>query len=118
MSGFIKILPPALSNRIAAGEVVGRPESVVKELVENSIDSGATEITVIISNAGKSMIQVIDNGLGMSQDDAELCFSRHSTSKISSYEDLENISTLGFRGEALASICSGITGRTENKNCW
>jgi len=106
MSGFIKILPPALSNRIAAGEVVGRPESVVKELVENSIDSGATEITVIISNAGKSTIQVIDNGLGMSQDDAELCFSRHSTSKISSYEDLENISTLGFRGEALASICS------------
>ena len=106
MSGIIKILPPALSNRIAAGEVVGRPESVVKELVENSIDSGATEIIIIISAAGKNMIQVIDNGSGMNEEDAAMCFSRHSTSKISTFEDLEHITTLGFRGEALASICS------------
>jgi DNA mismatch repair protein MutL len=106
MPGLIKILSSALSNRIAAGEVVGRPESVVKELVENSIDSGASEITVIISGAGKNLVQVIDNGSGMNEDDAKMCFSRHSTSKISTYEDLEHISTLGFRGEALASICS------------
>ncbi len=102
----IKILPQSLSNKIAAGEVVNRPESVVKELIENSIDSGAKNITLLIKDAGKSLIQVIDDGSGMSEEDALICFQRHSTSKISEIEDLENILTLGFRGEALASIAS------------
>ncbi|MCB0723114.1 MAG: DNA mismatch repair endonuclease MutL [Ignavibacteriae bacterium] len=106
MSGTIKILPQALSNKIAAGEVVNRPESVVKELVENSIDAGATDISVIIKDAGKSLIQIVDNGSGMIEEDAIMSFQRHSTSKIYSYDDLEAINTLGFRGEALASICS------------
>lgn len=106
MESKIKILPQSLSNKIAAGEVVGRPESVVKELIENSIDAGATHVTLIIKDAGKTSIQIIDDGSGMSEDDAVMSFQRHSTSKISSYEDLENILTLGFRGEALASIAS------------
>ncbi len=106
MNSLIKILPQSLSNKIAAGEVVNRPESVVKELVENSIDAGADAITVIIRDAGKTLIQVIDNGTGMNEEDAEMCFLRHSTSKVSTYEDIENIKTLGFRGEALASIAS------------
>lgn len=106
MDNKIKILPHTIANKIAAGEVVNRPESAVKELIENSIDSGATEISLIIKDSGKSLIQVIDNGSGMTEEDAILCFQRHSTSKISSIEDLENINTLGFRGEALASICS------------
>ena len=106
MENKIIILPPALCNKIAAGEVVNRPESVAKELLENSIDSGATEITLIVKDAGKSLIQVIDNGSGMIEVDAINSFKRHSTSKISTYDDLENIRTLGFRGEALASICS------------
>ena len=84
----IKLLPQNLYNKIAAGEVVGRPESVVKELIENSIDAGASEITLLIKDAGKVLIQVIDNGVGMSEEDAVLAFQRHSTSKISSYEDL------------------------------
>lgn len=106
MDNVIKILPHTIANKIAAGEVVNRPESVVKELIENSIDAGATEVTLIVKDSGKSLIQVIDNGKGMSEDDAIMSFKRHSTSKISSIEDLESISTLGFRGEALASICS------------
>lgn len=105
-TGKIKILPEAVANRIAAGEVVSRPESVVKELIENSIDAGASKITLIIKDAGKSLIQVIDNGSGMVKDDAILCFQRHSTSKIYDFKDLDGIKTLGFRGEALASICS------------
>lgn len=106
MSGLIKILPQSLSNKIAAGEVVNRPESVVKELMENSIDAGADSLTVIIREAGKALVQVTDNGTGMSEDDAKMCFQRHSTSKVSTYEDIESIRTLGFRGEALASIAS------------
>ncbi|MBI3124506.1 MAG: DNA mismatch repair endonuclease MutL [Ignavibacteriales bacterium] len=106
MSQKIKILPENLANKIAAGEVVNRPESVVKELVENSIDAGATEISVVIKNAGKNLIQVVDNGEGMNEDDALLSIQRHATSKISSIEDLEAIQTFGFRGEALASIAS------------
>lgn len=106
MNSVINILPEILANKIAAGEVVQRPESVVKELLENSIDAGATSIAVTIKNAGKSLIQIVDNGKGMSDVDAEKSFYRHATSKIAAYEDLENIRTLGFRGEALASIAA------------
>lgn len=106
MSSIINILPEHIANKIAAGEVVQRPESVVKELLENSIDAGATSISITIKNAGKLLIQLIDNGKGMSAEDAMKSFYRHATSKISSYEDLENIRTLGFRGEALASIAA------------
>ena len=100
----IKVLPEALANKIAAGEVVERPSSVVKELVENAIDSGANKITIIIKNAGKSHIQIIDNGKGMSENDAMLAFERHATSKISDFNDFETLNTMGFRGEALPSI--------------
>ncbi|MEW6195091.1 MAG: DNA mismatch repair endonuclease MutL [Bacteroidota bacterium] len=106
MPNRIKILPENLANKIAAGEVVNRPESVIKELIENSIDAGAKNIEVVIKNAGKTLMQVIDDGDGMSEDDALLCIQRHATSKINSVEDLEAIHTLGFRGEALASIAS------------
>ncbi len=106
MPDLIKILPESLINKIAAGEVVQRPSSVVKELVENSIDAQADDITINIQEAGKSLIQVIDNGVGMSATDARLAFERHATSKISSTEDLFHIQTKGFRGEALASIAS------------
>jgi len=102
----IQILPENLANKIAAGEVVQRPESVVKELLENSIDAGSKNIELIIKKAGKALIQVCDDGSGMSEDDAILCIQKHATSKISSYQDLEAIRTLGFRGEALSSIAS------------
>lgn len=102
----IKILPENIASKIAAGEVVQRPESVVKELMENSIDASADTIDVMIKRAGKSLIQVCDNGTGMTEDDALLCIQKHATSKIFTYDDLESISTLGFRGEALSSIAS------------
>jgi len=102
----IRKLPEHLANQIAAGEVVQRPESVVKELVENAIDAGAEHISIIIANAGKTLVQVIDDGIGMHEDDALAAFERHATSKISEYQDLERIVTLGFRGEALPSIAS------------
>ena len=102
----IRILPSNIANMIAAGEVVQRPASVVKELVENSVDAGADQLTVVIQDAGRTLIQVIDNGQGMSPDQAVLCFERHATSKLHSAEDLQNILTFGFRGEALASIAA------------
>lgn len=102
----IQVLPENIASKIAAGEVVQRPESVVKELLENSIDSGADSITLIIKEAGKSLVQVIDNGSGMTKEDARLAFHRHSTSKIRELADLDNILTLGFRGEALYSIAA------------
>lgn len=100
----IHILDSSVANLIAAGEVVERPASVVKELVENSVDAGATKISVEILDGGIGMIKVTDNGCGMSEEDARVAFKKHATSKISSKEDLYNIGTLGFRGEALAAI--------------
>lgn len=102
----LRILPGNIANMIAAGEVVQRPASVVKELVENAVDAGAEQISVIIKDSGRTLIQVIDNGKGMNPDDAVLCFKRHATSKIATAEDLEDITTFGFRGEALASIAA------------
>ncbi|MBR1574973.1 MAG: DNA mismatch repair endonuclease MutL [Bacteroidales bacterium] len=102
----LKILPGHIANMIAAGEVVQRPASVVKELMENAVDAGATSVTVVATDAGRTLVQVIDNGCGMSPDDALLCFERHATSKIATAEDLEQILTFGFRGEALASIAA------------
>ena len=104
--GKLQVLPAQLANMIAAGEVVQRPSSVVKELVENAVDSGADRIDVIISDSGRTLIQVIDNGCGMSASDAVLCFERHATSKIATASDLESIMSYGFRGEALASIAA------------
>ena len=106
MSDIIKLLPDHVANQIAAGEVVQRPASIVKELVENSIDAGATKIELIIRDAGRNLIQVVDNGSGMSETDARFAFERHATSKISTTEDIFKISTKGFRGEALASIAA------------
>ncbi len=103
---IIRLLPDNIANQIAAGEVIQRPSSAVKELLENSIDSGATHIKLIVKQAGKSLVQVIDNGCGMSDTDARMCFEKHATSKIRAAEDLYNIRTMGFRGEALASIAS------------
>ena len=104
--GLVKVLPSNISNLIAAGEVIQRPSSAVKELIENSVDAGAKNISVNISNGGKTLIQVIDDGCGMSREDALLCFERHATSKIKSAEDISKIGTFGFRGEALSSIVS------------
>ena len=104
--GVIHRLPESIANKIAAGEVVQRPASVVKELVENAIDAGATEITVTVKNAGKSLIFIGDNGSGMTEEDARTAFERHATSKIATQDDLDRILTLGFRGEALAAIAS------------
>ena len=106
MSSIIQLLPDHVANQIAAGEVVQRPASVVKELLENAVDAKATDIKLIIKDAGKSLVQVIDNGLGMTVTDARLCFERHATSKIRQAEDLFSLHTKGFRGEALASIAA------------
>lgn len=106
MSDIIQLLPDSVANQIAAGEVIQRPASVVKELAENAIDAKADSITVNIKDAGKTLIQIIDNGIGMSDTDARLSFERHSTSKIKTADDLFDISTMGFRGEALASIAA------------
>jgi DNA mismatch repair protein MutL len=102
----LRILPKNIADMIAAGEVVQRPASVVKELMENAVDAGATDIKVVVQDAGRTLIQVIDNGTGMTPDDAVLCFERHATSKLASAEDLHHILTFGFRGEALASIAA------------
>ena len=106
MADIIQLLPDHVANQIAAGEVVQRPASVVKELLENAIDAGSDAIKLIIKDAGKTLVQVIDNGKGMSQTDARLSFERHATSKIRNAEDLFQLSTKGFRGEALASIAA------------
>ncbi|MFE3846793.1 DNA mismatch repair endonuclease MutL [Flavobacterium sp. LB3P45] len=106
MSSIIQLLPDHVANQIAAGEVVQRPASVVKELLENAVDARATDIKLILKDAGKALVQVIDNGLGMSVTDARLCFERHATSKIRQAEDLFSLHTKGFRGEALASIAA------------
>ena len=106
MSDVIKLLPDSVANQIAAGEVIQRPASVIKELVENAIDAQATNIQIILKDAGRTLIQVIDNGVGMSDTDARLAFERHSTSKIRNAEDLFSLQTMGFRGEALASIAA------------
>jgi DNA mismatch repair protein MutL len=106
MSSIIQLLPDHVANQIAAGEVVQRPASVVKELLENAVDAKATDIKLIIKDAGKSLIQVIDNGIGMDITDSRLCFERHATSKIRHAEDLFSLHTKGFRGEALASIAA------------
>ncbi|MCF0177061.1 MAG: ATP-binding protein, partial [Bacteroidales bacterium] len=103
---MIRVLPGNIANLVAAGEVVTRPASVVKELMENSLDAGASKVQVIVEDAGRTQILVIDNGCGMDAADAQLCFERHATSKISAAEDLEKIITYGFRGEALASIAA------------
>ena len=106
MSDIIRLLPDSVANQIAAGEVIQRPASVIKELVENAVDAGATQITIVLKDAGRTLIQVIDNGSGMSDTDARMAFERHATSKISDAGDLFRLRTMGFRGEALASIAA------------
>lgn len=118
MSDVIKLLPDHIANQIAAGEVIQRPASVVKEMMENAIDAGADQIQVIIKDAGKTLIRIIDNGMGMSPQDAIMCFERHATSKVSSADDLFALRTKGFRGEALASVAaiSHVTLKTKQKD--
>ncbi|HNS42381.1 MAG TPA: DNA mismatch repair endonuclease MutL, partial [Taishania sp.] len=118
MKGIISVLPDHIANQIAAGEVIQRPASVVKELVENALDAGATRIVVNIKDAGRTLIQITDDGKGMNATDAELCFLRHATSKIHTAADLFNLSTKGFRGEALASIAAiaHVTLQTKEEN--
>ena len=103
MTDIIQLLPDNIANQIAAGEVIQRPASAVKELLENAVDAGADEIRLIITDAGKQLVNVVDNGKGMSETDARMSFERHATSKIRNIDDLFRIRTMGFRGEALAS---------------
>lgn len=122
-TSIIHQLPPEISNKIAAGEVIQRPSSVVKELLDNSVDAGADHIKILVENAGRTLVQVIDNGCGMSEEDLPLCFERHATSKIYSIDDLFKIKTMGFRGEAMASIASVSqvlvkSKRAEDDNGW
>ena len=114
--GRIHVLPEHVANKIAAGEVVERPASVVKELLENALDAGATRIKISIEAGGKKLIQITDNGCGMVRDDAMLAFERHATSKIKDAEDLLSVATLGFRGEALPSIASVSRLRLETRD--
>ncbi|MEK9755834.1 MAG: DNA mismatch repair endonuclease MutL [Bacteroidota bacterium] len=120
MPDIIKILPAEVSNKIAAGEVVQRPSSVLKELLENSIDAKSTKIKVVVKDAGKNLIQVIDNGIGMTKNDMHLSFVKHATSKIREIDDIFSINSMGFRGEALAAICSismvEMSSKSENEN--
>ncbi|MDB3926983.1 DNA mismatch repair endonuclease MutL, partial [Flavobacteriales bacterium] len=106
MSDIIQLLPDHVANQIAAGEVIQRPSSAVKELLENAIDSGASDIKLIVKDAGRTLIQVVDNGCGMSETDARMCFERHATSKIREANDIHSIRTMGFRGEAMASMAA------------
>ena len=106
MPDIIQLLPDNIANQIAAGEVIQRPASAVKELLENAVDAGANEIRLMVNDAGKALIQVTDNGKGMSETDARMAFERHATSKIKNIDDLFRIKTMGFRGEALASIAA------------
>lgn len=115
MPDIIQLLPDSVANQIAAGEVVQRPASVLKELVENSIDAGSTKIQVVVKDAGKTLLQVIDNGCGMSETDARMCFERHATSKIRKAHDLFDIRTMGFRGEAMAAIAAIATVELKTK---
>lgn len=117
MSDIIQLLPDAVANQIAAGEVIQRPASVIKELVENAVDAESSAITVIVKDAGKTLIQIIDNGCGMSETDARLSFERHATSKIRSVNDIFSINTFGFRGEALASIASIAEVELKTRKC-
>src|SRR3954462_8683383 len=106
MPDIIQLLPDSVANQIAAGEVIQRPGSAVKELLENAVDAGATQVRLIVQDAGKALIQVIDNRSGMTETDARMSFERHATSKIRNIDDLFHIRTMGFRGEALASIAA------------
>ena len=103
---IVRLLPDSVANQIAAGEVIQRPASVIKELMENALDAGAKNVDVCVVDAGRTMIQVIDDGKGMSETDARLAFERHATSKIQKAEDLFTLRTMGFRGEALPSIAA------------
>ena len=116
MSQVIQLLPDSVANQIAAGEVIQRPASVVKELVENAIDAGATDIQIVIKDAGRTLVQIIDNGVGMSAIDIRMAFERHATSKIREANDLFALQTMGFRGEALPSIAS--VAQVEVKSCY
>ena len=103
---IIHLLPDSVANQIAAGEVIQRPASCLKELVENSLDAGATNVQILLYDSGRTLLQVIDDGKGMSETDARMAFERHATSKIRSAQDLFSLHTMGFRGEALDSICA------------